>query len=111
MKDDLQVSELKNLLPGAKSIAVAVPAGVDIDKLAAGLSLFLTLEAAGKEVSIVCDDNILVGQSHLFGVDHVQKTLSSTDGGNLTLTLEGVAASDGTVPALEKWGWYADNCD
>jgi len=109
MKYDLQVSELKNLLPGAKSIAVAVPAGVDIDKLAAGLSLFLTLEAAGKEVSIVCDDNILVGQSHLFGVDHVQKTLSSTDGGNLTLTLEGVAASDGTVPALEKLDWYAEN--
>lgn len=108
MKYDAQVTELKNLLPGAKSIAVAVPAGVDIDKLAAGLSLFLTLEATGKEVSIVCDDNILVGQSHLFGVDHVQKTLSPTEGGNLTLTLEGVAASDGTVPALEKLDWFAE---
>lgn len=108
MKYDSQIVELKNLLPNARNIIVAVPAGVDLDKLAAGLSLFLTLEASGKGVSIVCDDNILVSQSHLFGVDHVQKNLPSTQGGNLTLTLESVAASDGTVPALEKLDWYAE---
>lgn len=109
MKYDGQITELKNLLPSAKNILIAVPAGLDIDNLSAGLSLFLAFEAAGKEVSIVCDDNILVGQSHLFGVDHVQKTLPSTEGGNLTLTLEGVAASDNTIPALEKLDWYAEN--
>lgn len=109
MKYDSQLAELKNLLPSAKNILIAMPAGADIDKLAAGLALFLNLEAAGKQVSIVCDDNILVGQSHLFGVDHVQKTLPSTEGGNLTLTLEGVAATDGTVPALEKLDWFAEN--
>lgn len=108
-KYDTQLTELKNLLPTAKSILIALPAGADIDKLAAGLSLFLTLETAGKQVSIVCDDNILVGQAHLFGVDHIQKNIPSTDGGNLTLTLEGVAASDNTVPALEKLDWYAEN--
>lgn len=108
MKYDSQVRELKNLLPSAKNILITVPAGADIDKLAAGLSLFLTLEVSGKQVSIVCDDNILVSQSHLFGVDHVGKTLPSGNGGNLTLTLEGVAASDGTVPALEKLDWYAE---
>ncbi|MDD5415535.1 MAG: hypothetical protein PHE48_00845 [Candidatus Daviesbacteria bacterium] len=108
MKYDSQIGELKNLLPAAKNILIALPAGVDIDKMAAGLSLFLVLEATGKEVSIVSDDAILVGQSHLFGVDHIQKNLPSTDGGNLTLTLEGVAASDNTVPALEKLDWYAE---
>lgn len=108
MKYDGQFGELKNLLPAAKSILIALPVGADIDKMAAGLSLFLTLEAAGKEVSIVSDDAILVGQSHLFGVDHIQKDFPSTTGGNLTLTLEGVAASDGTVPALEKLDWYAE---
>lgn len=108
MKYDAQISELKNLLPAAKNILIALPAGADIDKMAAGLSLFLTLEAAGKEVSIVSDDAILVGQSHLFGVDHIQKNISSGDGGNLTLTLEGVAASDGTVPALQKLDWFAE---
>lgn len=108
MKYDSQITELKNLLPTAKNILIAVPS-VDIDKLAAGLSLFLALEAAGKQVSIVCDDNVLVSQSHLFGVDHVQKNLPSTEGGNLTLTLEGVAASNNTVPALEKLDWFAEN--
>jgi len=109
MKYDSQIGELKNLLPSAKNILIAVPTGAAIDKLAAGLSLFLTLEATGKQVSIVCDDNILVGQAHLFGIDHVQKNLPSTEGGNLTLTLEGVAAADGTVPALEKLDWFAEN--
>lgn len=108
MKYDSQLVELKTLLPTAKNILIVLSSGADIDKLAAGLSLFLTVEAAGKEVSIVCDDNILVGQSHLFGVDHVQKNLPSTEGGNLTLTLEGVASSDNTVPALEKLDWYAE---
>lgn len=109
MKYDAQIAELKNILVSAKNILVAVPAGASIDKLASGLSLFLALEASGKQVSIVSDDAMLVGHTHLFGVDHVQKTLSSTDGGNLTLTMEGVAASDGTVPSLEKLDWYAEN--
>ena len=105
MKYDSQLTELKTLLPTAKNILIAIPTGADIDKLAAGLSLFLLFESQGKNVSVVCDDSIRVGQAHLFGVDHVGKTVSSTEGGNLTLTLEGVAASDGTVPALEKLDW------
>lgn len=109
MKYDQQIVELKNLLPTAKNILIALPAGADIDKLAAGLALFLTFETAGKQVSIASDDNILVGHTHLFGVDHVQKTLPQTEGGNLTLVLEGVAASDNTVPALEKLDWFAEN--
>lgn len=109
MKYESQTTDLKNLLASAKNILIAVPSGADIDKLSAGLSLFLVLESAGKEVSIVSDDNILVGQSHLFGIDHVQKTLPSTEGGNLTLVLEGVAASDNTIPSLEKLDWYAQD--
>lgn len=108
-KYDSALTELKNLLPTAKSILIALPANASIDQLAASLALFLILEASGKQVSIVCDDNIKVGQAHLFGVDHIQKNLPTTEGGNLTLTLEGVAASDNTVPALEKLDWYAQN--
>lgn len=107
MKYDSQLTELKTLLPTAKNILIALPANADMDRLAAALALFLTLEAAGKEVSIVSDDTVKVSQSHLFGVDHIQNNLPQTEGGNLTVTLEGVAASDGTVPALEKLDWYA----
>lgn len=108
MKYDSQLTELKTLLPTAKSILIALPANANIDQLSSGLALFLTFEGAGKQVSIVCDDLVKVGQSHLFGVDHIQKNIPSTDGGNLTLTLEGVAASDNTVPALEKLDWFAE---
>lgn len=109
MKYDSQIIELKNLLPSAKSILIVLPVGADIDKLAAGLALMLTLNGQGKEVTVVSDDTITVGQSHLFGVDHIQKNLPQTEGGNLTLTLEGVAASDNTVPALKNLDWYAQN--
>lgn len=106
MKYDSQLMQLKNLLPNAQKILIAVPAGSNIDKLAAGLSLFLTFEGS-KQVSIVCEDNILVSQAHLYGIDHVSKSLFSEDSGNLVLTLEGVADADGTVPSLEKLDWYA----
>lgn len=110
MKYDSHLAELRNLLPTAKNTLIALPAGADIDKLAAGLALFLALEASGKEVSIVCEDTLTVGQSHLFGIDHIQKNIPpSGTGGNLTLTLEGVASSNGTIPALEKLDWFAEN--
>src|SRR3990167_1974178 len=101
MKYDSQIIELKNLLPTTKNILIVLPVNAEIDRLAAGLGLFLILEVLGKQVSIVSDDAIKVSQSHLFGVDHIQNNLPQTEGGNLTVTLEGVAASDGTVPALE----------
>lgn len=109
MKYDPAIVELKNILPAAKSVLIAVSANAGIDKMAAALSLFLVLEAQGKEVSIVSDDEVKVSSAHLFGIDHVQKTLPKTGGGNLTLTLEGVAASDNTIPALEKLDWAAQN--
>lgn len=109
MKYDSQLTELKSLLPTAKNILIVLPANASIDILSAGLALFLTLEASGKQVSIVCQDSIKVGQSYLFGVDQIESNTPSTDGGNLTLTLEGVAASDNTIPALEKLDWFAEN--
>lgn len=108
MKHDSKLTELKTLLPTAKNILIALPVNASIDQLSSGLALFLTFEGAGKQVSIVCDDLVKVGQAHLFGVDHIQKNIPSTDGGNLTLALEGVAASDNTVPALEKLDWFAE---
>ncbi|MBI2600649.1 hypothetical protein HYW42_01735 [Candidatus Daviesbacteria bacterium] len=111
MQYDSQLTELKNLLPAAKSILIALPIGASIDKLASGLALFLSLQQQGKEVSIVSDDNVNVSQAYLFGVDRIQKNVSQAGGagGNMTLVLEGVAASDGTVPALQKLDWFAEN--
>lgn len=108
-KYDARIGELKNLLPNAKNILIALPTNSNVDKLAAGLALFLIFEQQSKQVSVVCDDSIKVAQANLFGVDHIQKNLPQTEGGNLILTLEGVASPDGTVPALEKLDWYAQD--
>ncbi len=107
-KYDSQLTELKTLLPNAKNILIALPAGADIDKFASGLALFLSLEQQNKEVAIVSDDTVRVSQAHLFGIDHVAKNLPQTGGGNFVLTLEGVASPDGTIPALEKLDWYPE---
>lgn len=108
---DNQLTELKNLLPSSKSILIILPVGSDLDKLAAGLSLFLSLTQQGKEVSIICEDAMRVGQSHLFGIDHVSNRFPQTGGGNFVITLEGVVASDGTVPALQNLDWYPENAN
>lgn len=109
MKYDPLLINLKNVLPNAQNILIALPSASDIDKLAAGLSLFLVLEAVGKKVTIVCDDTVKVSQSHLFGIDHVKNSIPATTAGNLVLTLEGVASVNGTIPALEKLDWFAEN--
>ncbi len=109
MKYDSSIAELKNLLPSAKSILIALPVEAGLDQMAAALALFLILEAAGKQVSVACDVDVKVSSAHLFGIDHVQKNIPSTDGGNLTITLEGVATANNTIPALEKLDWFAEN--
>ncbi|MBI4036446.1 hypothetical protein HY386_01035 [Candidatus Daviesbacteria bacterium] len=114
MKYDSQLIELKNLLPSAKSILIALPSNCDMDRFAAGLALFLSFNAQGKEVSVVCDDTIHVAQSHLFGVNHVQKNIPQTQGGNFVISLEGVAVPNssspqgGQAPALEKMDYVVE---
>ena len=112
MKYDNQITELKNLLPNVKNILIVLPSGADIDRLAAGLALYLCLFAASKKVSLACEDIMKVGQSHLFGIDRVQKSISGGESGNLILTLEGVTIdSNGTVPALQNLDWYPEGND
>ena len=108
MKYDQQASDLKNQLQSARSILIALPATLTSDKLASALSLYLSLTAMGKEVSVATEDTPRVLNSNLYGIGQVQNSLPKTSGGNLTLTLEGVVASDGTVPALEKLDWYPE---
>lgn len=117
MKYDTQLVEIKNLLPSAKSVLIALPVNSDIDKLAAGLALYLSLEqsfggAQNKQVTIVCEDTIKVGQAHLFAIDRVRQNLPPTSAGNLVLTLEGVELmQEGgklTPKALEKLDWYGE---
>lgn len=110
-KYDSQIGDLKNQVASAKNVLVVLPTQVTTDKLAVGLALFLSLNQSGKEVSIVTQDTPRVSDTNLYGVGQVSNTLPKVGGGNLTITLEGVVASDGTVPALEKLDWYPNGAN
>lgn len=111
MKYDAQLQEVQRLLPAAKNILIALPANASVDNLAAGLALYLSLEEVQKQVNIVCEGPILVNHANLFGVGQIQNRLPQTNGGNLTITLSGVAAPDGTVPALQRLDWNTSGAD
>lgn len=112
MKYDFQLSQFKSILPTSKRILIALPSNSSIDKLAAGLALYLSLEQQGKEVSIVCEDTLKVGQAHLFGIDRIKQTISNVSSGGFVISLEGVEiVEEGgrLVPkSLEKLDWYGD---
>lgn len=107
MKYDSLIVNFKPLVDQSKNILVALPSKVDVDKLAAGLAVYLSLKTSGKNVKIVTEDTLLVDHSRLIGVGDVANNLSFS-GGDLTVTLEGVVAPDGTVPALEKLDWFPE---
>ncbi|MBI3485876.1 hypothetical protein HY025_02920 [Candidatus Daviesbacteria bacterium] len=107
-KYDAQLGDLKNRLAQAQEINIVLPAQLNVDRLASGLALFLSLEQAQKQLSIVSEGDVLVAHSNLYGVGKVSNKLPQSGSGNFTLTLEGVVAEDGTVPALEKLDWFPE---
>jgi hypothetical protein len=107
-KYDAQLGNLKDQITNAQNVLVVLPAQFSTDELAASLALFLSLDAIKKQPTIVTEGTLKVSDSNLYGVGQIQKSIPGTSGGNLTLTLEGVVGSDGTVPALEKLDWYPE---
>jgi hypothetical protein len=113
-KYDGLLADVKQRLQNAKSVLIALPSDSNLDKTASGAALFLALQSHGKDVQIVSDKLPQVTQANLYGVGSIKNTISSPTGamptasnGDYTLVLEGVATSEGTVPALEKLDWYA----
>lgn len=111
MKYEAQLTNLKTLLPQAKTVLIALTPQAGVDELAAGLSLTLALENAGKNVSIVTESVIRVSHTNLFGVGKVQDKVPESTGGDLSIVVGGVASADGTVPSLEKLDWYTKGAD
>ena len=105
MKYNSELSQIQPILATAQNILIALPSEINIDKLASGLSLFLSLKTLDKNVSIVTEGIIKVGHSDLFGVGQVGSQINSNKGGNLTITLGGVVSPDGKVPALQNLDW------
>lgn len=111
MKYDSALNELKQLLPSTQSILIALPKNSDVDILAAGLALYLSLTQAGKDAKIVTEEVIKVSHTNLFGVDKIQGSLPASNSGDFVITLGGVATPDGKVPTAEKMDYYTTGSD
>lgn len=110
MKYEAQINDLKKAIGEAKHILVLMPQQATPDHLAAGLALYLSLMQSQKDVAIATDSTILVGHTHLFGVGQIQNKMPQSDGGNLVITLGGVA-ENGTAPALQRLDYSTSGND
>lgn len=105
MKYDGQIAQISPIITSAQNILIAIPTEVSADRLASGLSLYLSLKQAGKNVSIVSDGNLTAGLANLFGIGEVKNQILPTSGGNYTITLGGVVSPDGRIPSLQNLDW------
>lgn len=111
MKYDTQLGDLKSELTLGKKVLIALPGQLSLDKLAAGLSLLLSLKQFGIDPVVVTEGTPLVSHSKLFGIGEIKNSLPSANGGNYLISLEGVVEASGQIPALEKLDWYPEGAN
>lgn len=80
------INQARSLIDNAKSILIATHIRPTLDSVAASLSLYLSLSALGKQVSIVCPSAMTVEYSHLVGVDKITNELAKSFGKNLVIS-------------------------
>lgn len=107
-KYDSHLAEVKLQLASAQNILIALPNQLSVDKLAAGLSLMLSLKKSAKQVAILTAGIPLVAHSNLYGIGEVKNSLNANADGNYILTLGNVVDSNGQVPALAKLDWHPE---
>lgn len=83
--DQSIIRQIKDAIAKNNSIAVVVGKDPTMDSMGAALSLFLSLSAMGKQVSIATPQDPLVEVSSLVGIDKVKTDLSG-DGGDLVVS-------------------------
>ncbi len=79
MKDFYDFTPFQEALASAQNLAIVLPKRLNKDKVAAALSLFLSLQNSGKKVSIVCSLPMIVDFSSLVGVNKVKQKLVGKD--------------------------------
>src|SRR5687767_11831053 len=109
-KYDSQLQEVKNLLPNAQNVLVALPSNCGVDCLASGLALYLALKNSGKTVSIVSESTLRVSHTNLFGVGSIQNQLMGNGTGTWVLTIGGALDSSGK-PVFEKLDYSMQGSD
>lgn len=84
MEND-SIQKIKDVLDKNEVIGIAVSKNPNLDEMGAALSLYLSLKADGKQVSIASPTEPLVENSSLVGIDKV-KTNFSSDKGDLVVS-------------------------
>lgn len=79
MDKNYPLSQIQEILSQAQSILVLIPRRSSFDHVASALSLYLALEKAGKKSAIVSPDKMVVGFSHLVGLDRVKSEFGEND--------------------------------
>lgn len=90
MLDSSRFSPVQEALATAQANLIVLPKSVNFDKVAAALSLFLSLKKVGKVVEIVAPQAVRVEFSSLVGIDKVRTKLS---GQNLVISFDYVEDS------------------
>lgn len=69
-----RIATVRELIQGADSIGILVTEYQTLDKVGAGLALYLALQEAGKNVQIISKKDPLVEISNLVGIDKLSKS-------------------------------------
>src|SRR3989344_2534343 len=78
--DNLTFSKIKEAVERYNNIAIAVSQNSSVDQMAAALSLYLSLQSLGKNISVASPTTPLVEVANLVGIDRVQNTLGGGTG-------------------------------
>ncbi|MFZ3301697.1 MAG: hypothetical protein WA152_03230 [Microgenomates group bacterium] len=84
-------NSFKTLIDSAQEVLILLPSKPFMDQVAGGLSLYLTLSAQNKNVSISCPAQMIAEYSRLIGVDKVTSELGSK---NLVIKFKNYSADD-----------------
>lgn len=84
--DNLTLQKIKDLLDKNSAIDIAVGKNPRIDEMGGALALYLSLQNAGKSVSIACPTEPIVEVASLVGIDQVRTSFDSRKAGDLTVS-------------------------
>lgn len=100
MEDSL-VKKFQEALVASNKVLILLPKDPDVDSVASGLALYLSLSKYGKQVAIACLSPMLVEFNELVGVDRVTTELGNK---NLVITI-----SDYPAVNIERVSYNIEN--
>jgi len=98
--NNFDLTPVEEAIASAQTIAIILPTSLNQDKVAAALSLYLSLKKAQKEVSVICSLPMTVEYSSLVGVDKIKNKIK---GRNL------VVAFEYHEDSIEKVSYHIEN--